>query len=159
MHGAHLSRSRMSTDMPRKAQPRKPKTSAQRGRPRKPVNPAQIEKLAAIGCTQEEIGLVLGISVDTLSRNFAESFKRGLATLKESLRRRQVKLAKEGSTTMLIWLGKQYLGQSDQTWHQISGDLALLTPEQMEAKRKERWAQVAPVLTQALTGEGESDVA
>jgi hypothetical protein len=30
-----------------------------------------------------------------------------------SLRRLQWKKAQEGNTTMLIWLGKQYLGQSD----------------------------------------------
>ena len=30
-----------------------------------------------------------------------------------SLRRRQFKAAQDGNATMLIWLGKQYLGQTD----------------------------------------------
>jgi hypothetical protein len=33
----------------------------------------------------------------------------------------QFKAAEGGNATMLIWLGKQYLGQSDKTQHELSG--------------------------------------
>ncbi len=32
-----------------------------------------------------------------------------------SLRRKQWRAAEEGNTTMLVWLGKQYLGQKDKS--------------------------------------------
>ena len=38
---------------------------------------------------------------------------KGRATLKRRLRRKQLELALEGDKTMLIWLGKQMLGQVD----------------------------------------------
>lgn len=91
-----------------------------RGRPHKEVSPAQVEKLAAIGCTQDEIGHVLGISPDTITRNYAEPYQKGIATMRMSLRRRQYKLGMSGSVGMLIWLGKQHLGQRERT--AISGD-------------------------------------
>jgi hypothetical protein len=38
----------------------------------------------------------------------------GAQTGKASLRRMQFKAAEDGNVTMLIWLGKQFLGQKDQ---------------------------------------------
>ena len=86
------------------------------GRPRKPVafDPSQVEKLARIGCTGDEIASVLRVSRDTLDRNYAEVLKRGRDSLRVSLRRKQVQQAMKGDRTMLIWLGKQLLGQRDQ---------------------------------------------
>lgn len=77
-----------------------------------------VEKLASIMCTDEEIASVLGMSVDVLTneRNkekFAESKLRGQSKGKMSLRRMQWATANKGNATMQIWLGKQYLDQSD----------------------------------------------
>lgn len=74
-----------------------------------------VERLASIGCTQGEIANVLGVSVDTLQRRkeYAAVYKRGFDKGKMSLRRAQYKKAMDGNTTMLIWLGKQFLGQTD----------------------------------------------
>jgi hypothetical protein len=38
---------------------------------------------------------------------------KGRESLKQSLRRAQIKLALSGNAVMLIWLGKNLLGQSD----------------------------------------------
>jgi hypothetical protein len=91
------------------------------GRPRKQVDLALAEELAGIFCTQEEIAGILKVSVDTLQRNkdFCGMYKRAQETAKSSLRRAQFKKAMEGNVVMQIWLGKQYLGQSDK--QQISG--------------------------------------
>lgn len=88
-----------------------------RGRPKIEIDLEQVEKLAGLFCTHEEIAAFLNICVNTLkSRNdFLTVYKRGYENGKASLRRLQAKKAFEGNTTMLIWLGKQYLGQSDKT--------------------------------------------
>lgn len=109
---------------PRKAKPKKktkrkpPKKPATRGRgrPRIELDDLQldtIENLAAIHCTNEEIASVVGVSVDTLTRNFAEHIKTGKDKGKASLRRVQWQRAQGGNATMQIWLGKQLLGQKD----------------------------------------------
>ena len=51
--------------------------------------------------------------VRTYELGFAECSKKFSAGGKTSLRRHQFELAKKGNATMLIWLGKQYLGQTD----------------------------------------------
>jgi hypothetical protein len=92
------------------------KQKPKRGRPKKFVDLELVEKLAHIQCTHSEIASTLGVSVDTLTRNrhFAETYKRGAEGGRKSLRRMQFESANKGNVTMMIWLGKQYLGQSDQ---------------------------------------------
>jgi hypothetical protein len=87
-----------------------------RGRPKKLVDLELVEKLAHIQCTYGEIAATLGVSVDTLqrNRNFAAIYKRGAEGGRRSLRRMQFESANKGNIGMQIWLGKQYLGQSDQ---------------------------------------------
>ena len=87
-----------------------------RGRPRKEVSTQTIERLAKIGCIDDEIEQVLGISSSTLQQ-YRGVIQKGRAKLKTSLRRKQVSLANNGDRTMLIWLGKQMLGQKDKMEH------------------------------------------
>ena len=82
-------------------------------RPRKQLDPKSVVELAAIGCTMDEIGRVLGCDGTTIGRRFRSEIECGFAHLKVSLRRRQLELAMDGNATMLIWLGKQYLNQTD----------------------------------------------
>jgi len=92
-----------------------------RGRPKKFVDLELVEKLAHIQCTYGEIASTLGVSVDTLQRNknFAATYKRGAEGGRKSLRRMQFESANKGNIVMQIWLGKQYLGQSDQGTIQV----------------------------------------
>lgn len=85
------------------------------GRPKKKIDYQTVEKLANIQCTQEEISNFLGISTRTLQKDkeFLRIYKKGLENGKMSLRRMQFKKANDGNVSMLIWLGKQYLGQTD----------------------------------------------
>ena len=48
------------------------KESKSIGRPKKELDKDVIAKLSQIGCTQEEIGSVVGISARTLQRRFAD---------------------------------------------------------------------------------------
>ena len=92
-------------------------------RPRKEIDMEKVKRMCGIMCTAEEVASVLEISVDTLDRRlkeefdcgYAEFFKRYSGTGKVSLRRWQFEAAKKGSNAMLIWLGKQYLGQTDKS--------------------------------------------
>jgi len=89
------------------------------GRPRKQIDSDQVRNLAQIGCTELEMTTVLKCSARTLRRRFGRTIKEGRERLKVSLRRRQYEVAMRGNATMLIWLGKQYLGQKDR--HEQSG--------------------------------------
>jgi hypothetical protein len=97
------------------------------GRPSLEFSLREVEELARIGCTEEDMAAVLGVSVDTLQRRkrdseeFCGAVKRGQATTRNSLRRLQLKQALQGNTTMLIWLGKQLLGQSEKQATELTG--------------------------------------
>jgi hypothetical protein len=92
-----------------------------RGRPKKQIDLELVERLAHIQCTHAEIASALSVSVDTLTRNkqFAEVYKRGAEGGRKSLRRMQFESANRGNVVMQIWLGKQYLGQSDHVTSEI----------------------------------------
>ena len=91
-------------------------------RPLKEIDWEQVDEMCRIHCTGEEQAAVLGIDYDTLNRackreqgvGFTEYFKQKSAAGKMSLRRRQYTKAMDGDNTQLIWLGKNWLGQSDQ---------------------------------------------
>lgn len=91
------------------------------GRPRIEIDLTQVEKMCALRCTADEIAGFLGVSMDALIarikeagyKGFPDFFKSHSASGNVSLRRWQWEKAKKGNVTMLIWLGKQYLGQSD----------------------------------------------
>ena len=93
------------------------------GRPRVKIDEDQLEKLAAIECSLEEMALVLGCSVSTLQRNFEQVIEKGRAQGSASLRRRQFELAMSGNITMLIWLGKVRLGQKERQVVEHSGSV------------------------------------
>jgi hypothetical protein len=82
-------------------------------RPKKLIDPEQVATLARIDCTMIEIAAVVKCSVDTLERRFADVIKAAREEGNSSLRRRQHELAMDGNPTMLIWLGKQRLGQKE----------------------------------------------
>lgn len=98
-------------------------------RPKKNIDYVTVEKLASIQCTQEEIANFLGISTRTLQRDkeFCRIYKKGMENGKMSLRRMQFKKANEGNVSMLIWLGKQYLGQTDKVENNNTHEIEDLT--------------------------------
>lgn len=81
----------------------------------------RLKKLINIHCTQVEVCDVLGVTDKTLNKAlkergelpFSEFYKKHSNEGRASLRREQWKAAQKGNTSMLIWLGKQLLGQKD----------------------------------------------
>jgi hypothetical protein len=84
-----------------------------RGRPKLEIDEDLILNLAQIQCTFEEIAAVVGCSTKTLQRNYVHLIEKGREVGKMSLRRSQFAAAHGGNSVMLIWLGKQHLGQTD----------------------------------------------
>ena len=82
-------------------------------RPQIDIDPEEVEKLAGLNCSVEEIADFFGVNPSTIKRRFAPAIKKGRGNIKISLKRKQYQVAMGGNTTMLIWLGKQYLGQAD----------------------------------------------
>lgn len=81
---------------------------------KKAIDPVQVFKLGRLGCTNQEIGDILGCSHDVLERRFAAELARARASRKSSLRRAQtIRAVRDRSDTMLIHLGKHELGQQD----------------------------------------------
>ena len=75
--------------------------------------PRDVERLAQMGCKDSEIAEWFGIDENTLRYNFSVELLKGKLALKQSLRQAQIRLALSGNATMLIFLGKNILGQSD----------------------------------------------
>jgi transposase-like protein len=78
-----------------------------------------VRNLASIQCTDEEIAAGIGCSQDTLARGrkrdqeLDAAIIEGRANGRMSLRRAQYQKAMDGNPAMLIWLGKQVLGQRE----------------------------------------------
>lgn len=96
----------------------------------KVINWEQVDKMCAIHCTGEEQAAILGIDYDTLNsackrekgKPFSDHFKEKASGGKMSLRRRQYTTAMDGNPTMLIWLGKNWLGQKDKSDEEIEAE-------------------------------------
>ena len=84
-----------------------------RGANRKVVHPDEVYKLSSLGCSIQEMSDFFMVKRETLKYNFLPYIERGRAELKQRLRSKQIQVAMAGNATMLIWLGKNILGQSD----------------------------------------------
>lgn len=90
-------------------------------RPKKKIDKEQFEKLCGLQCTIEEFCCYFDCDDETLSKwckrtynkSFSEIFKIKRGSGKISLRRKQFEVAMSGNPTMLIWLGRNYLNQTD----------------------------------------------
>lgn len=96
------------------------------GRPNTSIDYDLLESLCEIQCTRDEVLHVMKVSVNTLNKRIGEHYKddkgkplsfitlfaKFSAEGKASLRRYQFETARK-SPVMQIWLGKNWLGQSD----------------------------------------------
>jgi hypothetical protein len=93
------------------------------GRPKAVMDLGVIERGASIGCSKDELAALSGFARSTFYKYLAEdpavqeAIDRGAAKGQATLRRLQWKGAEEGNATMLVWLGKQLLGQRDSIAH------------------------------------------
>ena len=92
------------------------------GRPIKDIDYKKLDSLCFIHCTGVEIAAILEMSYESLNEKlkkergvgFLEYFAEKSAGGKMSLRRKQYTMA-QTNPTMSIWLGKNWLSQTDKT--------------------------------------------
>lgn len=103
------------------------------GRPRKEIDLEQVKAMCRIQCTQEEVCSILEVDHKTLNNrlraegysSYSQFHKKYNHEGKSSLRRAQWKAATEDrNPTMLVWLGKNMLKQTDKTDISVSGEMA-----------------------------------
>ena len=94
-------------------QPAKKAAKLKTGRPSSEIDARRGENLASIGCTLKEIAAACNCHQDTLLNRFSEVMDKGRENGKTRLRKKQIELALAGNVTLLIWLGKQMLGQAE----------------------------------------------
>jgi hypothetical protein len=129
-------------------------------RPYKPLDLAQLEKLASLQCTIEEAAAFFGFSkrglIQRLKKTDArDAWDNGKLKGKISLRRSQFLTASlenadpRSRVTMQIWLGKQILEQRDQIKQEVSGPKE--GPVQLEVSARE---QLLSKLTRLIAARG-----
>lgn len=86
--------------------------------PKVVIDPVQLGKLAELCCTLEEVAAYFRTTVVTVKFRLKKDplktiWESGLARGRISIRRAQFQAALAGDRTMLIWIGKQLLSQTD----------------------------------------------
>lgn len=105
----------------------KPKSKRPTGRPRAVIDWDRVGRMLEAGATAEGIAATIGIQRDSLYKRCEVDNKCTFSTFSqekrakgdELLRTKQFQIAMSGDKTMLIWLGKQRLNQTEkqQTEH------------------------------------------
>lgn len=117
------------------------------GRPKgtgKAIDLEELGKLCAMQCTHNEIASWFNVSPDTIERRAASDpeFRQVMLSSRDrgliSLRRKQYELALSGDRTMLIWLGKQLLGQREKLGVQADNSEGAFTLEELLTSYRER---------------------
>ncbi|MDH4127146.1 MAG: hypothetical protein OEV44_00220 [Spirochaetota bacterium] len=115
-------------------------------RPKANIDWKIVDQLLEASCEGTEIAAYIGIDNDTLYKRcktdnkmcFSEYLQQKKAKGDSMLKTKQFKIAMEGDKAMLIWLGKQRLGQKDRHDHTSNDkELKVLTITEREARIKE----------------------
>lgn len=84
------------------------------GRDKKVVPPDEVQKLAALGCSNRDIANFFGIEESNVSRHFAAFITKGREELKITLRRAMLDNAcRNMNAAVQIFLAKNILGMQD----------------------------------------------
>ena len=98
------------------------------------IDEKQVEKLAARFWKNTEIAAFFDCDEATIRKRFSDILAKGRETGRARLRDAQLKAALNGNPTMLIWLGKQLLGQKDSIEMEGKGfgdtKIILVTPKE-----------------------------
>ena len=94
-----------------------------KGRPLLNIKADEVVALAKLGATNIEIAEFFGCSDDTIVNRFSKNLIQGRAAKKIKLREYQWRAAEAGNVSMLIWLGKVYLGQKEKSEITMKGGM------------------------------------
>lgn len=96
------------------------------------IDPVEVEKLAMMACTSEEMAHFFDCSVDTIERNFADALKKGRSKGKMSMKRALFEKVMKGDLGAMVWWGKNFAGMSDKIEQKQDINLSTLSDEQLE---------------------------
>ena len=107
----------------------KTETKNKGGRPKSEFSKKQFEQFCAYQCTKEEVCAFFDTTDKTLEgwckrtygKGFSDVFREKREIGKASLRRTQFQLAQKNAA-MAIFLGKNYLGQTDRPINEVEDD-------------------------------------
>ena len=105
------------------------------------VDPAMVQAWAQADCSASEMAGMLGVSADWFDdyrRDHPEIDKAmliGRASTRYALRNAQMREALAGNVQMLIWLGKQMLGQSDKVQMKSESTVSVVLDDAMRELR------------------------
>tara|TARA_Y100000310_G_scaffold46204_1_gene42931 strand:- start:1250 stop:1648 length:399 start_codon:yes stop_codon:yes gene_type:complete len=99
------------------------------GRPLKKIDGDQVEMLSEFGCSSLEISKFFSCDEATVRKRFKDRIATGREKMKMKLRQLQWKHAELGNTALLIFLGKNYLGQADKSQLDLTGNLEAVLKE------------------------------
>ncbi len=105
-------------------------------RPKLEIDPKTVEGFAKLGATNCEIADHFGCDEGTIRKRFSEILYKGRADRKIRLRQLQWNLAEKGNLGMLVWLGKQELGQSEKLEQKLDADHGVIFLESNEKKNE-----------------------
>ena len=83
------------------------------GRNKVVIPEEQVAQLAQYHCTNKEMADFFGVPLQTFMDNFRDIVTKNRIITKQRLRKKQLEVAMKGDRVMLIWLGKQMLGQAE----------------------------------------------
>jgi len=98
----------------------------------------QVKIFGRLVATHEEMAAWFGVTVRTIENymksneeeednsEFFRVYKKAESETKASLRRNQMKVAEKGNPALLIWLGKQLLGQKEKIDHNHDGQVEIV---------------------------------
>lgn len=95
------------------------------------IDLGSLSKLAEIGCTFREMAYFFGLTEDSFTRvrktysQVRYTIERATEQRNINLRRKQYERAMAGDRAMLIWLGKQWLGQKENPDQEQSNNYSL----------------------------------
>lgn len=95
------------------------------GRHLTPIDEEKVAELALKGASNNEIAYLLDVDDQTIINRFSKLLNKKRAERRIWLRNLQNTKAGQGDTTMLIWLGKNILEQTDKVEQQHSGGITI----------------------------------
>lgn len=116
------------------------------GRPKSldSVDFEQVKLFGKFRATHETMAEHFGVSVRTIERymkdeeeEFCRVYKKAFSECKMSLAEAQVRSALDGNATLLIWLGKQHLGQVDKSEVKQEVEIKTITINRVSKKISE----------------------
>lgn len=82
----------------------------------------QIEEMALHQCRDNTIAVALGLDIKTFQKHFSKKCAQKRAEGKAEKLKQQYQ---DKSPTMLVWWGKQHLGQKDKSENEIKSDVLM----------------------------------